>query len=104
MRRVSRVRVPPGCLESAPVREFELSEPVDEPLMRSLAEGGRLQYFASFPRPLFRIDRPLAFTAQGIVGSPILRVTFSPSAGSGVREDLLRTLGGAEALEWNGRS
>lgn len=86
------------------MRELELSEPVDEPLMRSLAEGGRLQYFPSFPRPLFRIDRPLAFTAQGIVGSPTLRVTFSPSAGPDVREALLCALGGADAIEWDERS
>ena len=104
MGRVVEVRVPPGCLKSAPVREYDLSEPVDERLMRSLAEGGRLQYFPSFPRPFFRIERPLAFTAQGIVGSPTLRVTFSPSAGPDVRETLLCSLGGTEAIEANERS
>lgn len=104
MRRVVEIRVPPGCLKSAPVREYDLSEPVDEQLMRNLAEGGRLQYFPSFPRPFFRIERPLAFTAQGIVGSPTLRVTFSPSAGPDVRASLLNSLGRAEATDAHERS
>lgn len=94
MREVIAIRVPPGCLRSAPVREYELSEPVDEALMRRLAEGGRLQYFPTFPRPLFRIDRPQELCAQGIVGSAVLRVTFSPSADAGTREALRLSLGG----------
>ncbi len=94
MREVIAIRVPPGCLRSAPVREYELSEPIDEALMRRLAEGGRLQYFPTFPRPLFRIDRPQELCAQGIVGSAVLRVTFSPSADAGTRESLRLTLGG----------
>ena len=93
-RTVLSVRVPAGCLKSVPVREFELSEPVDETLMRRLAEGGRLQYFPTFPRPFFRIERPLEFTTQGILGSPVLRVTFSPSAPPGTREALRAALGG----------
>ncbi len=88
------IRVPPGCLRSAPVREYELSEPVDEALMHRLAEGGTLQYFPTFPRPLFRIDRPQELCAQGIVGSAVLRVTFSPSADAGTREALRLSLGG----------
>ncbi len=94
MREVIAIRVPHGCLRSAPVREYELSEPIDEALMRRLAEGGRLQYFPTFPRPLFRIDRPLELCAQGIVGSAVLRVTFSPSADAGTREALRLALGG----------
>ena len=97
MREVIAIRVPPGCLRSAPVREYELSEPVDEALMRRLGEGGSLQFFPTFPRPFFRIDRPQEFCAQGIVGSPVLRVTFSPSADAGTREALRLALGGGGA-------
>ena len=77
-----------GCLDSAPVREYRLSEPVGEPLMRSLAEGARLDYYPHFPKPYFRIDRPKAYVIQGVLGADSFRVTFTPSAGDSVEDEL----------------
>jgi hypothetical protein len=65
------------CLDGAPQFEYELSPPIDEPTMRRLAEGARLQYFPHFPRPYFRIDRPRGVVVQGVMGGERLRVAYS---------------------------
>lgn len=100
MRRVVSVKVPPGCLPSAPVREYELSVPVDQELMHRLAEGSELRFFPGFPRPFFRIERPGAFSTQAVLGASVLRVTFSPRSTEATRAELLEALGGeADARE-----
>lgn len=88
MTTVVEVRPLEGCLESTPVVEYHLAEPVDETLMHRLAEGGRLQYFPRFPRPYFRIDAPARWVIQGVLAETHLRVTFSASVGDEAIEEV----------------
>ncbi len=89
MTRVVETRPLEGCLESTPVVDYHLDEPVDEALMHRLAgESGRLQYFPRFPRPYFRIDAPARFVIQGVLGQTHVRVTFSASVGDEAIEEV----------------
>jgi hypothetical protein len=88
MVRVSAIRDLENCLESAPVKEFELDGKICEDLMRRMAVDARLQYFPHFPRPYFRIDRNNAWAIQGIIGNTTLRVTLTPAAAENAEERL----------------
>lgn len=63
------------CLESTVVQKITVAPPLDEELMRCLAIGARLQFFAHFPRPYFRIERSGLYVIQGIIGNTTFRVT-----------------------------
>lgn len=80
MTRVVAIREVEDCFEESQTRIFEVEPEIDEALMRRMAEGGRLQYFPTFPRPYFRIDRDQAWIIQGVVGSSSFRVTCSAAA------------------------
>ena len=82
MVRVVRSQSLENCLDRSVVKEFELSEPVGEMVMRRMARHGKLQFFPDFPRPYFRIDRSRTYVVQGVFGNTSVRVTFSPLAGS----------------------
>ena len=80
------------CLDKSVVKSIQLSGPMDESFMRAVARQGRLQFYADFPRPYFRIERPHHYVLQGVLGSDSLRVTYSPSASEGVEAELCQTI------------
>lgn len=84
---VDRVKLE-DCLDSTVVKEFRLSQPLDEPVMHRMATEARLQYFPNFPKPYFRIERRARYVIQGILGKKSFRVTFSPSATAGTEATL----------------
>ncbi len=88
--RLQAVNLLENCLDSSVVKEFVVDPPADDQLMHALAEDARLLYYPNFPRPYFRIERERAYVIQGVIDSPSLRVTFSPSAGPQTEEDLKR--------------
>ena len=90
MCRVIEVRHVEDCFDGDFIKEFELDQPLDEAVMRRLADDGELQYFPNFPRPYFRIDRRGVCTIQGVIGKKTFRVTFSRS-GPKDAEHMLRT-------------
>ncbi|MBN1908607.1 MAG: hypothetical protein JW818_02615 [Pirellulales bacterium] len=90
MCQVIAVRHVEDCFDGDFIKEFELNQPLDEAIMRRLADKGKLQYFPDFPRPYFRIDRQGACTIQGVIGKKTFRVTFSRS-GPKDMENMLRT-------------
>ncbi len=77
-----------NCLDHSTVKEFQLSEPVGERVMRRVARHGRLQFFPDFPRPYFRLDRSQTYVVQGVFGNTTVRVTFSPLASDDAEEQL----------------
>jgi len=68
------------CLDGTRVVEVEIDVPLDEPLMRGLADGGELAYYPSFPRPYFRIQRRGECVIQGVIGKTTFRATWSRSS------------------------
>lgn len=99
MCKVIDIRHVEDCFDGDYIKEFELDRPLDEPMMRQMAGDARLQYYADFPRPYFRILRRGAWTIQGVIGKTTFRTTFSRSAGTGV-ENVLKSL--IEEGECNG--
>jgi hypothetical protein len=97
MMRAVAFRFVESCLDSTTVKELELDGPIDEASVRRVAEGANLQYYPDFPRPYFRIDRPGAWVAQGVVGASSFRVTFSSRAGPSAEADLVALLEGTPA-------
>lgn len=97
MTAVAAVRLLETCLDRTIIKQVELASGIDEATMRRVADGATLQYFPSFPRPYFRIARERTWVVQGIVGDPLLRVTFSPLAPVGAESELLDRLVGDRA-------
>jgi hypothetical protein len=88
MVRVQAIRELENCLDSAPVKEFDLDEELTVELMKALAVDSILRYYPHFPRPYFRIDCQHAWVIQGIIGSRRLRVTFSSQATTAAKDKL----------------
>lgn len=84
------------CLGSTVVKEFVVAPIVDEPLMRAMADGGRLHFFPDFPKPYFRIEKTKAYVVQGVIGNDRFRVTFSPSAPAGAEARLKQLIEGTD--------
>lgn len=106
MTTVVDVRLLETCLDRTSTFEVRLDEPLSEAVMRRLATGARLDFHPEFPRPYFRIDRPTAWVAQGVLGNTCFRLTGSThGANDPVR--LLRDLiekGDRETWESRSRS
>lgn len=77
-----------NCLDSSVVKSIQLDTPMDESFMHTIAQQGRLQFYADFPKPYFRIERPFHYVLQGVLGNDSLRVTFSPSASDTTEAEL----------------
>jgi hypothetical protein len=92
MTRVVEIRELEDCLEDSKTFEVELEGPIDERLMRRLAEGGRLDFHPEFPRPYFRISRAEAWIVQGVLGNRSMRATGSPRCPCDPAEHLKRCL------------
>ena len=90
MCRVTSIRPLEDCFDGSRVREFAIDEPLDETVMRILAEGSLLAYYPEFPRPYFRIQRRGVCIIQGVIGKRTFRVTFDRSA-STEAETVLRS-------------
>jgi hypothetical protein len=75
MTRIVETRVLERCVDSVYQVEMMLDAPADERVMRRLAQGAKLSFYADFPRPLFKIDAPKAWYIVGLIGSAALRVT-----------------------------
>ncbi|MFW5740502.1 MAG: hypothetical protein ACOC1F_09065, partial [Myxococcota bacterium] len=103
MKRVKKIRHIEDCLDSSVVKELELHEPIDEPLMRAMARDASLDYHPEFPRPYYRITRTSFWVIQGVVGNTTCRVTFSPSRPPGAERELLWILEGAGSALAYGR-
>ena len=95
MARVLAITLLENCTDSSTVKEFRLDEPLSEHLMRAMALGGDLKYYAHFPRPYFRIERALHYVIQGVVGNHTFRVTFSPQANEDTESELCGAIQGA---------
>ncbi len=62
------------CLDGSAVFEYEVSEPWTADNVRRLAVLGDLDYFADFPRPLFRLRTREGLFVNGLAGATICRV------------------------------
>ncbi len=74
------VRSLPDCIDGSVVREIAIDVPLNEDIVRQLADGEILDYYPDFPRPYFRIRRHGALVIQGVIGKSTFRVTFDHSA------------------------
>ena len=93
-KRVVEVRELDDCLESTVVKEIRIDPPLDEGVMNAMGAGARLRFYPNFPKPYFRIERKRGYVIQGVIGKDSFRVTFSPSAGPEVEEELLGLIEG----------
>jgi hypothetical protein len=86
------------CLDGAHQFSYRFDRPVTENLVRALAAGGRLDYFADFLRPFFKIYFVSGEQAKGVAGDDDLLVFFPSGAGAdrraGFEADLRRMLAG----------
>jgi hypothetical protein len=87
MTTVLAVRSLQDCVDGIVAREYVVDRPIDEPAMRRLAEGGRLSYYPSFPRPYSRIEIA-GVVIQGVIGNCTFRATLPAPAEGAVHHDV----------------
>jgi hypothetical protein len=67
--RVTEVVRIEGCVGGPSIFELRLNEEMDRDFIHRLGSLGRLEYFADFSRPFFRVTRPKQFILRGVQGS-----------------------------------
>jgi hypothetical protein len=75
MRVIDRRKVE-DCLDGGAVFEYEISEPWTAESVRVLEPLGKLEYFAGFPRPLFRLRTQDGVLVTGVTGDTVCRVVL----------------------------
>ena len=64
------------CFDGSAVYQYEFADLWDAPRIRALARLGKLDYYADFPRPLFRVASPSGLFIKGLAGTNLCRVIF----------------------------
>ena len=75
MKIISRLKVE-DCFDGSAVFNYEMSEPWTAENVRCLALLGELEYFADFPRPLFRLRTRDGLFLNGVAGAVTCRVVL----------------------------
>jgi hypothetical protein len=64
------------CFDGSAVYQYEFADPWDVPRIQALARLGKLDYYADFPRPLFRVASASGLFIKGLAGTNHCRVIF----------------------------
>ena len=64
------------CFDGSVVYGYDFDEPWRRAAIEALGELGDLQFFADFPRPLFKLTSPAGTFIKGVGGSTSCRVVF----------------------------
>ncbi len=91
MQIVKRIKVE-DCFDGSTVYVYHLSEPWTEQSAQRLATLGHFQYFADFPRPLFRLRTDTGLFVNGVAGACDCRVVLPRTNQIKVQRDLEESL------------
>jgi len=65
------------CIDGNIIYDYSLDEPITEIFIRAMGQRlGRLEYFADFPRPFFRIQAKGWLELKGVQGETTVEVIF----------------------------
>ncbi len=77
------------CFDKELMKEFELSDPITENIMKNMAEEATLKYYPEFPKPYYRIEKGGAYVIQGVIGNPTFKITYSVQATKETEQQLI---------------
>ncbi len=66
------------CFDGSQMYQYSLSGQWTEKTIRALSGLGKLEYFADFPRPFFRVRRKSGFQLKGVFGEATCVAIFPP--------------------------
>jgi len=87
MKILSREKIE-DCFDGSAVYVYGLSEPWTEQSARRLGALGHFQYFADFPRPLFRLRTAAGLFVNGLAGASDCRVVLPRTNREQARSEL----------------
>lgn len=64
------------CFDGSMIYEVTLYQPIDASFITFLKDKGDLDYYADFPKPLFRLEVPGVCQLTGCLGSVTLRAVL----------------------------
>jgi len=64
------------CFDGSAVYQYEFADPWNITRIKALARLGKLDYYADFPRPLFRVASARGLFVKGLAGTKLCRVIF----------------------------
>lgn len=80
------------CFDGSAVYVYEVDEPWTKQTVLRFQPLGRFEYFADFPRPLFRLRSTRGLFVNGIEGSHTCRVILPKTNRSEIQQDLEEVL------------
>ena len=87
--RIVKVEQLEDCFDNTAEFAYHMSEPWSGPTIRALEELGKLEYFAHFPRPFFRVRTPGGVQIKGVEGETRCRAIYPERNRQQLIEDLL---------------
>lgn len=87
MKIISRLKVE-DCFDGSAVFNYDMSETWTAENVRCLVPLGEFEYFADFPRPLFRVRTSDGLFVNGVVGAITCRVILPRTNRAAVRHKL----------------
>jgi hypothetical protein len=73
------------CLDGGSVHRYRFETPWTRESILALNSLGKVEYFADFPRPLFRLRTAQGMSIQGICGEDLCRVIFPREKSAEIR-------------------
>ena len=83
--KIASVQQVDNCLDGVNILEYGFNDAWDRENIGLLSTFGRLEYFADFPRPMFRLTAP-GIQVKGVQGEKYCRVIYSRELGGPARE------------------
>jgi hypothetical protein len=86
--RITSVEKLDDCFDGSRVYSYHFDQPWTRLAILQLASLGKLDYFADFPRPFFRLRRAGGLLLKGVEGLPHCRVVVPPNQQEQFKQDL----------------
>lgn len=87
------------CFDGSSVWVCGFDQPWTEPGVRGLAALGRVEYFADFPRPFFRVLGEDGLQIKGVAGETTCRVVLPGGPPREARGRVERLFSGRESVQ-----
>ena len=65
------------CFDGSRIFEYTLPREIDEDIIKTLGDLGKLEYFKEFPRPFFRIFTGHEDQIKGVEGEKTFKVIYT---------------------------
>ncbi len=76
MMQVTKIDIVEDCLDGSMIIDIFFTQTISKSFIDFLGNWGKLEYFAHFPRPFFRVTKSRQYSLKGVLGNNKIQVVF----------------------------